>query len=122
MIKYMAVKIVSWLRCITVKLPSRLLYVMSWIGSPIAFILFTVPAKILGRFKATAGVAEKMPFNFGTTPFSLRGDLYDRFSAPIERRYSRKEVHDMFARHGFRDVRITRLKDTAGWVVWGHKR
>lgn len=121
MLKYIAIKAVSWLRLVTVKMPPKLLYALSYIGSPIVFMLFTVPAKILSKFKATAGISEKMPFNFGTTPLSLRGDLYDRFSAPIECRYSRKGACDMFARHGFSNVHITRLKNTAGWVVWGYK-
>lgn len=119
--KYIALKAVSAVRYITVRIPPRALYILCCLASPFVFILFTVPAKIFGRFKATASLAEHMPFNFGTTPFSLREDLYDRFGAPLERRYSRKEIHDMFEKCGFRDVRITRLKDTAGWVAWGYK-
>lgn len=120
-IKYLGIKIVSMLRFVTAKLPPKVLYFFSWLASPFIFTLFTVPAKILGKFEATAVIAKNMPFNFGTTPFSLKDDLYDRFGAPIERRYSRKQVYDMFTRHGFLNVRITRLKDTAGWVAWGHK-
>ncbi len=120
-IKYLAIKIVSMLRFVTVMMPPKVLYFFSCIASPFVFLIFTVPAKILSKFKATANIAKNMPFNFGTTPFSLKDDLYDRFGAPIECRYNRKQVYDMFTRHGFLNVRITRLKDTAGWVVGGHK-
>ena len=120
-IKHFALNIVSSLRFITVKMPPAILNMLAWVASPLVFILFTVPAKILKKFKITAYMAGKMPFNFGTTPFSLRGDLYDRFGAPIEYRYSREQVFDIFTQAGFSDICVTRLKDTAGWVVWGHK-
>jgi ubiquinone/menaquinone biosynthesis C-methylase UbiE len=120
-IKYVGIKVVSMLRFLTVRMPPKVLYLLSTLASPVVFLFFTVPAKILARFKLTAPLSGKIPFNFGTTPFSLKGDLYDRFGAPIERRYNREEVRGMFTRNGFADVRVTRLKDTAGWVVWGHK-
>ena len=120
-IKFVALKFVACVRAVTVHIPQRVLYALSWIISPFVFIMFTVPAKILRRFNATRHIAGAMPFNFGTGPFSLRGDLYDRFRAPIEYRFSRKGVHNMFRECGFRDIHITRLRDTAGWVVWGYK-
>jgi hypothetical protein len=62
-----------------------------------------------------------MPFNFAGTPFSLSGDLYDRFSVPIEYRFSRSELYDLFEKFGFFNIAITRLKNSAGWVAWGYK-
>lgn len=120
-VKYAAIKMVSAVRSITTRIPPKVLYALSCIASPFVFALFTVPAKLFGKFRATSHMAGKIPFNFGTTPFSLKDDLYDRFGAPIERRYSRKDIYDLFERCGFRDVNITRLKDTAGWVAWGDK-
>ncbi len=120
-IKFAALKIVSAIRAITVRMPPKALYILSCMMSPVVFLIFTVPAKILGKFKATKGIAEHMPFNFGTGPFSLRGDLYDRFGAPIEYRFSRKGMDALFAECGFSNIHITRLHDTAGWVSWGYK-
>lgn len=120
-IKYFSIKIVTLLRKVTIKIPPKILYFFSLIISPIVFILFSYPARILRRFKYTRGFAEKIPFNFGRSMFSLWGDLYDRFGAPIEYRFSRRDVYDMFDKDGFYDVSITRLKATAGWVVWGYK-
>lgn len=120
-LKFIALKMITGIRGITVMFPSRGMYLLSWIFSPVVFILFTLPAKILKHFRATQGLAGKMPFNFGTGIFSLRGDLYDRFSAPIEYRFSKQGLYDMFAECGFSKVRITRLKDTAGWVAWAYK-
>ncbi|MDD3905578.1 MAG: class I SAM-dependent methyltransferase [Candidatus Omnitrophica bacterium] len=119
--KYIPLKIVTFVRRLTVLIPKRLLYVLAWLASPFVYIIFTVPSKILAKFASTKHVAGQMPFNFGAGPFSLRGDIYDRFAAPIEYRFSRQGVRDMFAKCGFKDIEITRLRDTAGWVVWGYK-
>lgn len=119
--KYVALKIVTAVRRITIRLPKEMLYALSWVLSPLVFIIFTAPSKIMKNFKATKDIASKMPFNFGTGPFSLRRDLYDRFGAPIEYRFSRKGVNELFEECGFSNIHITRLRNTAGWVSWGYK-
>jgi len=120
-IKYAMLKLVTGIRRFTVCLPKKTLFILSWIFSPLAYIVFTVPSKIMNNFSATKGIASNMPFNFGTGPFSLRGDLYDRFGAPIEYRFSREGMNQLFVECGFSDVHVTRLRDTAGWVAWGYK-
>lgn len=121
-VKYIAVKIISVMRKITVKIPARMLYGLSLLCSPFIFIFFTCPAKILGKSRFTKRLSEKIPFNFGDSPFSLAGDLYDRFGAPVEYRFSRREVNNMFEKCGFSGINITRLIATAGWVAWGYKK
>lgn len=120
-VKYTLLRIVTAVRRLTTRMPKKVLYALSWALSPFVFITFTVPSKIMKNFKATRHIAEEMPFNFGTGPFSLRGDLYDRFGAPIEYRFSRKGVNELFAECGFSNIHITRLRKTAGWVSWGYK-
>lgn len=119
--KRIGVAVASFFRIFTVRIPARALYVLSWALSPFVYFVFTLPAKIMSRFAATAKIAADMPFNFGVSPFSLGGDLYDRLGAPIERRYSRKQVLRMLESRGFRDITITRLEATAGWVAWGFR-
>jgi len=121
-VKYIAVKLIAKLRSITVRIPPKIVYVLSWICSPFIFIIFSVPSKILKRLKATQHLAKKIPFNFGKGPFSLRGDLYDRFSAPIEHRFNRQQVCELFNECGFCNITITRLNDSPGWVAWGYKK
>lgn len=121
-LKYLAVKIIDFLRIITTRLPLNILYVLCWIFSPLVFALFTFPALMLKRFERTRYLAKNIPFNFGTGIFSLRDDLYDRFRAPIEFRFSRKGAYELFSECGFGRINITRLKDSAGWVVWGYKK
>lgn len=121
LIKYIAVKMVKLLRFITVRINLKILFVLCWLASPFIFIVFSLPAKLLRQFRATQDFAKKIPFNFGSSPFSLSTDLYDRFSTPIEHRFSRKDVYAMMSECGFNSTHITRLKDTAGWVIWGDK-
>jgi len=120
-LKHIAVKLVAILRTLTVRIPRKIIYALCWLFSPFVFIVFSVPAKILRRFKLTEEIAARVPFNFGRGPFSLRGDLFDRFSAPIERRFSREEIDTLFSECGFGRITITRLKNSPGWVVWGYK-
>ena len=120
-VKHALLKAVTAARRLTTRIPKNVLYALSWILSPFVFVTFTLPSKIMKNFNATKHIAEEMPFNFGTGPFSLRGDLYDRFGAPIEYRFSRKGVNELFRECGFSDIHITRLRNTAGWAVWGYK-
>jgi len=122
LMKDISVKIVAKLRNVTINLPSHILYVLCYVLSPFVFIFFTFPSKILRKFRYTKSISRKMPFNFGTGFFSLQGDLYDRFSAPIEHRFGRQMIFDVFDRCGFHNVHITRLKEVAGWVAWGYKK
>ena len=121
-VKYIAVKLIAKLRGITVKIPAKIIYVLSWICSPFVFIIFSFPSKVLRKFKSTEHFSKKMPFNFGTGLFSLHGDLYDRFSTPIEHRFKREEVYNLFTECGFEKVNVVRLNNNAGWVAWGYKK
>lgn len=120
-VKFAALKVVTAIRSVTIRLPKKALFILSWILSPFIYITFTLPARIMKKVKITKDIASNMPFNFGTGPFSLRGDLYDRFGAPIEYRFSRQGMKKLFVESGFSDIHITRLHNTAGWVAWGYK-
>lgn len=119
--KAVPLKLVNGIRRITTGMNTRLLSGLCWLLSPLVFVTFTVPARIMGWFRRTRPVTEKMPFNFGTSPFSLHGDLVDRFGAPIEVRYSRDEVVALLASCNLVDIGITKFKMAAGWVARGMK-
>ena len=106
------------LRGITTRLPNRLLFNLCRLASPFVFALFTLPAQVGRRVPALAPLAQSLPFRHGTGPFSLVGDLYDRFSAPVEFRYSRKTSASFFAKAGLGGVRVA---DDRGWMVMGTK-
>lgn len=122
LIKYLAVKIMAILRIITTRMPHNMLYIGCYLFSPVIVLFFSYPAMFFRKFKATRYLADRMPFNFGTHLFSVAGDLYDRFSAPIEYRFNRKETIELLSKNGFTNIKIDRLKTKAGWVVWGYKR
>ena len=121
-IKYAAVKIISILRRITVKTPPRILFILACAVSPFVFMLFSFSSKILMKFKKTQDVARRIPFNFGKDLFSLSNDLYDRFGAPVEHRFSKVHIYNMFMDAGFYSINILRMNDRAGWLALGYKR
>jgi SAM-dependent methyltransferase len=109
--------VVTLARRVTTRVPHRLLYGLCVVGSPVVFLLCTVPYRLLHRTRLAALVAG-MPFRHGTGPMSLAGDLYDRFSAPIERRYSRAGAMTLLGQAGLGALRIAYRR---GWVVRGEK-
>jgi len=119
--KRMAIKLVTFIRRITVRIHPRILYILACLISPVIVLLFSYPARIFKRFKLTYGLYERMPFNFADSLFSLKGDIYDRFAAPIEKRFSEKDLRSIFTGCNFTNVNMTKLKATAGHVVWAYK-
>ncbi len=119
--KIYPLKVVTAIRKTTCRLNNKVLYFFCLLASPAVFLIFSLPARALGRFKATKKLAESLPFNFAKGPFSLAGDLYDRFGAPIELRFSREELSKLLENSGFSDIQFTKLKATAGLVAWASK-
>ncbi len=105
-------------RKMTTRLPPAVLYRLCHIGSPIVFALLTVPHRILRRLPGAEALAATIPFRHGTGPFSLAGDLYDRFSAPIERRYSREDTLALLRQAGLEELLIA---NDRGWMAAGRK-
>lgn len=120
-IKFYALKAVTWLRKVTLMLPPRLLYFLCGLFSPVVYLLFSVPARLLGRWSQTKHLADAIPFNFGRHPFDLTGDLFDRFGTPIEKRYGREELAGTLEAGGFPEQLLKKIPDTAGWVAWARK-
>ncbi len=121
-IKYIGIKIICFIRKVTVTMPPRIIYGISFLLSPSCVLLFSYPAKIFKRFRFTYGLYEKMPFNFGTSLFSLQGDIYDRFAAPVEFRFGRRDLCKTLVMNNFTKINIIRLKAAAGWVAWAYKK
>jgi len=120
--KYHALFIVKLIRIGTTRIPKKILYALCFMLSPVVYAVFSLPAKIFSHFEKTKNFCDKIPFNFAEGPFSLAGDLYDRFGAPIEYRYTREETEGLFKKAHFKDVNVTKIKDIAGWVAWGTKK
>ncbi len=110
--------LVNQLRYVTRWLPHRLLYVLCQAAAPVIYLFFTTPSLMLRRIPGFRSFAASLPFHHATGLFSLAGDLYDRFSAPIEWRYSRTSAVALFQAAGLEQVDIAH---DHGWVVSGVK-
>ncbi|HEV7844223.1 MAG TPA: methyltransferase domain-containing protein, partial [Pyrinomonadaceae bacterium] len=87
-------RVVTGARQITTRMPHTLLKKVSWVIAAGFETAFVTPARILERFKLTRPLADRMPLGH-YRKYSFRvlyTDQFDRFSAPIENRYSRAEV------------------------------
>lgn len=119
--KAIPLKLVAGTRHVTTRLNTTLLSVLCYALSPLVVLFFSVPARIFRRFESTRRVAACMPFNFGTSLFSVHGDLVDRFGAPMEFRYSRDSLRALMETCRLSDLRLTKIPTLAGWVARGVK-
>jgi SAM-dependent methyltransferase len=106
-----ALAAVNSLRAVTTRLPVTALMTLCRIMSPVVWLACTVPAR---RFSW----ARNFPYRHNTHPWSLVGDLYDRFSAPIEFRYSEKGACDLVEQAG---LVVKRTANRRGRMVWAEK-
>jgi SAM-dependent methyltransferase len=111
---HLALKAVNALRAITTRLSPRALLRVSRMASPLVFALCTVPYNVLQRFSATRRLADSIPYRHATGPFTLAGDLFDRFGAPVEYRYTRSGAASLMTGAG---LEVTRIANDRGWMV-----
>jgi len=102
-----ALATVNSIRQVTTRLPLRLLMGLCRMMSPVVYVTCTLPSRHF-RFAA------RFPYRHGTSPWGMSGDLYDRFSAPIEYRYSELGARWLAEQAGLQVLRTARLR---GWVV-----
>ncbi|HEX8709478.1 MAG TPA: methyltransferase domain-containing protein [Pyrinomonadaceae bacterium] len=116
-----ALSVVTGARRITTRMPHALLKKMSWLIAAGFEVAFVLPSRALDSFRATRPLADRVPLGH-YRKYSFRvlyTDQFDRFSAPIENRYSRAEVAAWFERAGLEDVVIL---GGAGWRASGKKK
>jgi|GEM_PF-81598 len=106
---------VTAVRQITTRLPHRIVYALSFPAAFAAYALFVWPYQLLCRVHITRRLAEQMPMKqYARYPFRVCvNDQFDRFSAPIENRYTRAEVEAWLKRAGLEDINI---RPNYGWV------
>ena len=119
--KALPLKMITLIRVVTTKLNTRVLSWLCYLLSPFIVGVFSITAQCLRLFASTRSLADQVPFNFGTSLFSVHGDLVDRFGVPIEIRYSREEVTALLQSCCLKDFHITKQKTSAGWVAKGIK-
>jgi len=105
-------------RRITTKLPFALLRGICWLISVFLYGAVIIPYRLLMRLGVP--IREDWPlFVYSKYPFRvLYNDQFDRFSAPIEKRYDANEVLCLLESAGLQDVRV---RASFGWIADGTK-
>jgi SAM-dependent methyltransferase len=114
----MLLQMVTAARRITTRLPFPLLRALCWLLSAGLFVLVTLPYRALSKL-GVRWHRDWPLFVYAKYPFAvLYNDQFDRFSAPIEKRYDPDEVQRLLEGAGLRDVCIRR---SFGWIADGIK-
>jgi SAM-dependent methyltransferase len=111
-------RLVARVRRLTVRCPPRRLYRLCQVAAPLVYLGFSVPARLLARMPITRPLSQHIPFRHARSPRGLVGDLYDRFAAPLESRYSEGEVRRWFTEAELEDLHIVARR---GWVAYASK-
>ena len=108
------------IRHITTRIPHRLLYWLSYPAAWSAYLFFVWPYQIFQRIPPLRRWAESIPMKqYARYPFRVCvNDQFDRFSAPLENRYTREQVEAWLARAGLKDIAV---RPFFGWVGSGKK-
>lgn len=107
-------------RQVTTRLPHPLLHALSYPAAAAAFAGFVWPYRAL-RQAGLQEWAERLPMKqYADYPFSVCvNDQFDRFSAPIEYRYTRAEVRGWLERAGLEAIEV---RPNYGWCASGRKQ
>jgi SAM-dependent methyltransferase/uncharacterized protein YbaR (Trm112 family) len=112
---------VTAMRRLTTRLPHRVVYALSYPAAWAAFALFVWPYRAMRLVRGLRGLAERMPMKqYALYPLRVCvNDQFDRFSAPIENRYTRAEVESWFKRAGLENINV---QPNFGWNGSGRKK
>jgi SAM-dependent methyltransferase/uncharacterized protein YbaR (Trm112 family) len=118
-VKRVLLAMVSAARAVTTRLPHKAVYALAFPAAVAAFGLFVWPYRLLKKI-GWRSLAEKLPMKqYAHFPFRVCiNDQLDRFSAPIENRYTKQQVTEWLNR-----AKLERPEVNAayGWVGTGRK-
>ena len=119
-IKRVLLAMVAAGRKITTRLPHRAVYALAFPAALVAFGLFVWPYRLLKKIPGVQTLAETIPMKqYANFPFRVCvNDQLDRFSAPIENRYTKQEVANWLHRAKLEE---TKVNAAYGWVGTGRK-
>jgi SAM-dependent methyltransferase/uncharacterized protein YbaR (Trm112 family) len=120
-IKRALLAMVTAARQITTRLPHVANYLLAFPAAVAAFAFFVWPYRLLRKITGLKFLAEKFPMKqYANYPFRVCiNDQLDRFSAPIENRYTRNEVQGWLQRGNLEESQVN---SAYGWVATGRKR
>ncbi len=111
---------VGALRRLTTRLPHRVVHALCIPLSAVLWTFIVTPYRLIRHKRRVHKLAEKFPLKtYADYPFGvLVNDQFDRFSAPIEHRFTARQVEDMMLRAGLEDVTVV---PNHGWVASGRQ-
>jgi SAM-dependent methyltransferase len=111
-------KLIDAARLVTTRLPHRVLKVLCYPLSALLWLTVVLPHRYLGGTSIVGRLVAQLPLmTYADYPFGvLVNDQFDRFSAPIERRFRRAEVEEIMQEAGLVEVTVY---PNAGWVAEG---
>ena len=111
---------ISAVRQVTTRLPHGVVHALAYPTAAVAFMFFVWPYRILKRVPLFTRVAEEIPLRqYANLPFRVCvNDQLDRFSAPIENRYTRADVLNWLARAS---LEAASVGENFGWIATGRK-
>ena len=107
-------------RRVTTRLPHGVVHALAYPTAAAAFVFFVWPYLILKHVPGFERVAEDIPLKqYASLPFRVCvNDQLDRFSAPIENRYTRADVQNWLARAS---LEAASVGENFGWIATGRK-
>lgn len=119
-VKRAMLAVITAMRKLTTRLPHKVLYAFSYPLACAAFAFFVWPYQLMSRAPGLRRLAERLPMTqYARYPFRVCvNDQFDRFSAPIENRYTRSDVEAWLDRAGLEDPAVL---PNYGWIGTGRK-
>jgi SAM-dependent methyltransferase len=112
-------RLVTAARRITTRLPHGLLHGLTWVLAAGLFLLYVGPLRLITRIPVFAKLRGLPLGQYTDYPFRvLWNDQFDRFSAPLEKRYRRADVEALLRGAGLIDIRVL---GGYGWRAAGKK-
>jgi len=117
---FYALKFVNFFRNLTTRMPHDLLYLLCYPIAYLSYLFFILPYKIFRALNIKKISQTAWPLKlYADYPFRvILNDTFDRFSAPIENRYSKEEILSWFKKANLSDIK---LLDNGGWRIFGKK-
>jgi glycosyltransferase involved in cell wall biosynthesis len=113
-------RLVAAVRRVTTRLPSPVLRVLCYPIAAVVFTMFVLPYRLSRRVPRLRRVAAVLPLKaYANYPFKVCvNDQFDRFSAPLEWRFTADDVEEMLRNAGFSDIVVL---DNDGWIGSGRR-
>jgi SAM-dependent methyltransferase len=111
-----ALALVTAARRLTTSMPFGLLRTACWLLSLVLYVVVILPYRLLSALGVHAHQDWPL-FVYTKYPFKvLDNDQFDRFSAPIEKRYDAEDVRHLMEAVGLREVDV---RPQFGWIAEG---